>query len=76
MPVTLGERLKTQRTKKRLSLRALAAAAVVPVSTLSALETGARDGAGLTLATATKIAHALDVDLNYLSGFYEEDTTP
>jgi transcriptional regulator with XRE-family HTH domain len=72
MYVSFGERLKRLREQKPMGLRELARTAEVPVSTLSYLEAGTRDGEGLTLATATRLARALGVDLNYLSGFYEE----
>ena len=73
MSDTFSERLKRLRSKQGVSLRTLGKTARVPVSTLSALETDARPGRGLTLETATRLARALGVDLNYLSGFYEEE---
>ena len=72
MTAPFGERLKRLREKQSLGLRELARTAIVPVSTLSALESGTRTGDGLTMATAKRLARTLGVDLNYLGGFYDE----
>jgi Predicted transcriptional regulators len=63
----IGERIKDIRTTRGLTLRKLAATAAVPLSTLSAVETGKRPGNGLTLATARKIARALSITLDHLA---------
>lgn len=75
MTDTFGERLKRLRLQKSLGLRELARLAVVPVSTLSYLEAGTRDGEGLTVATVKRLAHTLGADLNYLCRFYEDPAT-
>jgi len=69
----IGERIKALRTLRGLTLRGLASTATVPLSTLSAVETGKRPGNGLTLATARKIARALGVTLDHLA--FEEALT-
>ena len=73
MSVYSGKRLKSLRKKQSLSLRKLAITAVIPVSTLSALETGTRQVGGLRMDTATRLARSLGIDLNSLGGFYAED---
>jgi len=63
-------------------LRALAAKAGVPTSSINAVEQGTRTGARLSLETGKKLALALGVTLDYLSGMHEElgrddeDSTP
>lgn len=66
MPDHIGERLRHFRQQRGLTVRALASDAVVPVSTISAVETGARPGAGLTLATASRLAWTLGISLDAL----------
>ena len=72
MATVLRTRFKHLREQRGLSLRDLARAAVVPVSTLSALESGTRSVDGVRVITAKRLARALGVDLNYLGGMYEE----
>lgn len=64
--VLIGQRLKDVREQRQLSLRALATLAAVPVSTLSAVESGDRQGENLTGDTLRKLAIALSVTLDYL----------
>src|SRR5262245_56129664 len=75
MPDIFGERLRTMREHRRLTLRGLSTLARVPVSTLSAVETGERPGLGVTMATGKRLACALGVTLDYLGGMYEEPST-
>jgi transcriptional regulator with XRE-family HTH domain len=70
---SVGERLRRLRKEKGLSLRQLAKQAVVPQSTLSAVETGTRGGRNLTLDTGKRLAKALGVTLDYLAGMYEDE---
>lgn len=67
-PDSIGKRLRTLRVRRGLSLRALAAQAQVPPSTISHIETGVRPGAGLTLKTAQKLCWVLGVGLGELAG--------
>ena len=69
----IGERIKHLRIAKGLTVRGLANLADMPVSTLSAIESGKRLGAGLTLATARRLAIALGVTLDHLAFVYEEE---
>lgn len=69
----VGQRLHTVRKNKHMTLRQLAEAAHVPLSTLSAIETGKRAGDGLTLATARRLAIALGITLDHLAFRYEEE---
>lgn len=69
---TFGKRLRRLREQKPMGLRELARTAVVPVSTLSCLESGSRDGNGISVETAKRLARTLGVDLNYLCRFYDE----
>jgi transcriptional regulator with XRE-family HTH domain len=66
-----GERIRKLRERRGLTVRKLAEIAGVPVSTLSAVENGKREGQGLTLATARRIAQALGVTVDFLAGAYE-----
>ena len=66
MPDHIGANILFLRLHGGLTLRALATAARMPVSTLSAVEHGTRRGAGLTLATACRLATALGVSLDRL----------
>jgi transcriptional regulator with XRE-family HTH domain len=54
---------------------ALAKKAGVPVSTISMLEAGVRKGEGLSVETAKKIAKALVVTLDHLTGMYEDENS-
>ena len=71
-PDSIGKRLKELREKRGLSVRALAKRAGVPQSTLSLVESGKRDGAGLSLDTAKKLCWALGVGIGELAGIYED----
>lgn len=59
----IGVRIKHLRTEQRMNRRQLASKAVVPISTISAVEKGARAGRWLTVETATKLAKALGVSM-------------
>ena len=71
-PDIVGERLKWIRLHRGLTLRALARRSGVPVGTLSTVERGLRPGAGLSLASARKLAEALGVTLDWLGGVFHE----
>jgi transcriptional regulator with XRE-family HTH domain len=72
--MTIGERITHLRLRKGILTQAeLARLAGVPLSTLSYVERGLRDGAGLSVATAQRLAKALGVTLDYLTGMYAED---
>jgi transcriptional regulator with XRE-family HTH domain len=72
-PDSIGKRLKALREKRSMTLRALAAKAGVPQSTLSMVEQGVRPGAGLRLETAKRICWALGVGIGELAGSIDED---
>jgi transcriptional regulator with XRE-family HTH domain len=72
MPDAVGKRIRRLRDKHGLTLRALAAKAGVPTSSINAVEQGTRAGARLSLETGKKLALALGVTLDYLSGMHEE----
>ena len=72
MPDAVGKRIRRLREKHGLTLRALAAKAGVPTSSINAVEQGTRAGARLSLETGKKLALALGVTLDYLSGMHEE----
>jgi transcriptional regulator with XRE-family HTH domain len=72
-PDIVGQRIKRIRQLRELTLRQLAQRSGVPASTLSLVESGARDGANLTLATGRKLAEALGVTLDWLSGVYRDE---
>ena len=76
MPDTIGERLARIRHERGLSLQQLADRSGVAKSVLSYVETGARPGSGLTLATALRLARALGVSLDVLAGTYEREPAP
>ncbi len=82
MTDAVGKRIRRLRQKHGLTLRALAAKAGVPTSSINAVEQGTRTGARLSLETGKKLALALGVTLDYLSGMHEElgrddeDSTP
>lgn len=71
MPETIGERLKHLREGKQLSLRQLATRAAVPVSTVSAVESGDRDGLGLQGSTLCRLAFVLGVSVDRLLAYDE-----
>jgi transcriptional regulator with XRE-family HTH domain len=72
MTDAVGKRIRRLREKQGLTLRALAAKAGVPTSSINAVEQGTRTGARLSLETGKKLAFALGVTLDYLSGMHEE----
>ncbi len=72
MTDAVGKRLRRLREKQGLTLRALAARAGVATSSINAVEQGTRAGARLSLETGKKLALALGVTLDYLSGMHEE----
>ena len=82
MTDAVGKRIRRLREKHGLTLRALAVKAGVPTSSINAVEQGTRTGARLSLETGKKLALALGVTLDYLSGMHEElgrddeDSTP
>jgi transcriptional regulator with XRE-family HTH domain len=71
MTDAVGKRIRRLRERQRLTLRALAAKAGVPTSSINAVEQGTRAGARLSLETGKKLALALGVTLDYLSGMHE-----
>ena len=75
-PDSIGKRLKALREKRDMTLRALAAKAGVPQSTLSMVENGTRPGAGLRLGTAKRLCWALGVGIGELAGSIEEEIQP
>lgn len=68
--MTLGDRLKLWREKKGWGLRELARQSGVDVSLISRIESGDRQT--ISLDAAMKLAMALGVSLDYLSGMYAE----
>jgi transcriptional regulator with XRE-family HTH domain len=74
MTDAIGKRLQDLRRKRGLTLRQLADLADVPQSTLSMVETGARSGENLTLATGRKLARALGISLDVIAGVYDEES--
>ena len=71
MTDAVGKRIRRLRERQGLSLRALATKAGVPTSSINAVEKGTRAGARLSLETGKKLALALGVTLDYLSGMHE-----
>ena len=69
-PVSLRERLVQWRAERGWSQRELARRANVPHQLVNRLETGER--VTLTLENAIKLAHALGISMNALSGLGEE----
>ena len=72
-PDIVGKRLKRIRQRRGLTLRQLAARSGVALATLSWVENGRRQGANLTLDTGRKLAEALGVTLDWLSGVSYDD---
>lgn len=66
----MGDRIKKRRLRKGWSQRELARQATIDVAWVSRLETGER--ANVSLAVAKRLALALDVSLDYLSGMYDD----
>lgn len=75
MAGTFGQKLIYLRKQKGWSQTQLAHTAKIPVPTLNALEHGTRSGEGVAVGTAQKLARALGVTLDYLTGMYEEANT-
>ena len=75
-PDSIGKRLKALREKRDMTLRALAAKAGVPQSTLSMVENGTRPGAGLRLGTVKRLCWALGVGIGELAGSIDEEIVP
>jgi transcriptional regulator with XRE-family HTH domain len=73
MADAIGKRIKELRSKRGMTLRQLAEASHVPQSTLSMVETGAREGQNLTLLTGKRLARALGVSLDVIAGVYEDE---
>jgi len=72
--MTLGDRVQLWRAKKGWGLRELARHSGVDVSLISRLESGDRQT--ISLDAAMKLARALGISLDYLSGMYEEEREP
>src|SRR5262249_35157651 len=72
MTDAVGKRLRRLREKKGVSLRALAAKGGVPASSIIAVGQGTRAGGRLSLEAGKKVAFAVGVRLEYLSGMHEE----
>lgn len=68
----IGNRIKELRHQRGLSLRELAKLAQVSQGNLSAIERGDRQGGNLTLLSGKRLAKALGVSLDYLTGMYDE----
>ncbi len=73
MPDTIGERLRRLRIAHGWSIRRLAHTANVSLSSISAVESGTRQGGNLTLNTGKRLARALGVSLDVIAGTYEAD---
>jgi transcriptional regulator with XRE-family HTH domain len=73
MTLTFGERLVYLRKQHGLTQTQLAVKAGVPVPTLNALEHGTRKGNRVAVEIAQRLARALGVSLDYLTGMYEEE---
>jgi transcriptional regulator with XRE-family HTH domain len=67
-PDTVGERIKRLRQQRGMSQRQLAREARIPSPLLSQIETGKRAGAHIQLAVASRLAFALKVSLDTLTG--------
>jgi transcriptional regulator with XRE-family HTH domain len=74
MAKTFGERIVYERTLKGWSQSELAKRAGIPLPTLNALEHGRRSGRRVAVEIAQKLARALGVTLDYLTGMYDEDS--
>jgi transcriptional regulator with XRE-family HTH domain len=62
--LTVGQRIIKLREQKGLRQSELARLANISLSTLNMVERGVRDGEGLSVGTAKKIARALGVTLD------------
>jgi ribosome-binding protein aMBF1 (putative translation factor) len=61
----VGERVRSSRLEHAWTQMQLAVKSGIPLSNLSTIESGKKD---LTVATAKRLAVALDVSLDYLAG--------
>lgn len=75
MADAIGERIRRLRISRKMTLRALAHEANVPISTLSAIESGMREGENLTLKTGKRLALALGISLDVIAGVYDKEET-
>ncbi len=75
MAQTFGERLIHLRKQKGWSQIELARKASLPVSTLNTLERGTRSGKRVSVEIAQRLARALGVTLDYLTGMYDDEPT-
>ena len=73
MAQTFGERLIYLRKQRSLSQKQLAQLAGVPTPTLNALERGTRSGKRVAVEIAQRLARALGVSLDYLTGMYDAE---
>ena len=64
--MSIGKQIAALRLKKQLSQPQLARQAAIPLSTLNYVERGVRKGENLSLATAIRLARALDVSMDVL----------
>lgn len=67
-PDIVGERIKRLREQRGMSQRQLAKAARIAPALLSQVESGKRRGAHVQLAVASRVAFALGVSLDTLTG--------
>jgi transcriptional regulator with XRE-family HTH domain len=73
-PDIVGRHVRQLRLARKLTQMELAEQARIPQSTLSDIERGTRDGAGITLRAARRLAFALGVSLDALAGTPLDDT--
>jgi transcriptional regulator with XRE-family HTH domain len=71
--MTIGERVALLRTRKGMSQTELSRVSGVPISVINMLESGLRSGENLRVGTAKKLARALVVTLDHLTGMYEDE---
>jgi len=72
-PDMVGKRLRQMRLARGLTQMELAEKADIPQSTLSEVESGSRQGLGITLRAARRLAFALGVSLDALAGTPAEE---
>jgi transcriptional regulator with XRE-family HTH domain len=72
-PDIVGRYIRITREKRGFAQKDLAELAEVPQSLLSQIETGARRGSTIQLDAARRMAMALGVSLDALSGMKKED---
>jgi len=73
-PDIVGRRVRQLRLARKLTQVELAEAAGITQSTLSEIERGTRQGSGITLRAARRLAFALGVSLDALAGTPVDDT--